>query len=382
MWSNLRTLPLALLLAGASSWAQDSAIQPGAVNINLPPNCPLSLMSLSMADSRATARGAALALDLHMGATLRNNGANRIHGVTLRVVAQEVTLGGKGSVTYPSLNVGPNETFQVRIDMQLMRPSQASGGPLAQVDIDGVLFEDLSFFGPDRLNSRRTMMACEMEARRDREHFKRVLASAGKGGLQRAMLDTLARQAEISQLAVTVKRTGRAVTIAASDAPERSEKFAFLQFPDSPVQPVIGHALISGNEAHAPTIEVRNRSAKAVNYVEMGWIVSDQAGRRYMAGSLPSSDGERVLQPGQSASLQQLSTLNFSLKGTPVNVQAMVGFVSEVEFADGKVWVPTRQNLSDAKLDKVLPPSAEEQRLTDIYKRRGIDGLAAELGKF
>ena len=56
-----------------------------------------------------------------MAATLRNNGTNRVHGVTLRVVAQEVTLGGKGSVPYPSLNVGPGETFQVRIDMRLMR---------------------------------------------------------------------------------------------------------------------------------------------------------------------------------------------------------------------------------------------------------------------
>jgi hypothetical protein len=30
----------------------------------------------------------------------------------------------------------------------------------------------------------------------------------------------------------------------------------------------------------------------------------------------------------------------------------------------------------------VLPPSAEEQRLTDIYRKRGIDALTAELGKF
>jgi hypothetical protein len=31
---------------------------------------------------------------------------------------------------------------------------------------------------------------------------------------------------------------------------------------------------------------------------------------------------------------------------------------------------------------KVLPASAEEQRLTDIYRRRGPDALAAELAKF
>ena len=177
MWNNVKKLTAAIVFLGASSLtAQDAAIPQGAVNINLPDNSPLELRSFTMADSRATARGAALALDLHMAASLRNKSSNRIHGVTLRVVAQEVTLGGKGSVTYPSLNVGPGETFQVRIDMQLMRPSQVTGAPLVQVDLDGVLFQDLTFFGPDRLNSRRTMTACEMEAQRDREHFKRVLA--------------------------------------------------------------------------------------------------------------------------------------------------------------------------------------------------------------
>jgi hypothetical protein len=370
-----------IILGAGTLAAQDVAIPQGAVNINLPDNSPVALKSFTMADSRASARGAALALDLHMAATLRNNGTNRIHGVTLRVVAQEVTLGGKGSVTYPSLNVGPGETFQVRIDMQLMRPSQVTGGPLVQVDLDGVLFQDLSFFGPDRLNSRRTMTACEMEAQRDREHFKRILAQAGKAGLQKEMLESLARQSEVSQLAVSVKRNGRAVTSAAS-ANEHDAEFAFLKFPDSPVEPLKGSARISGNEARAPGIEVRNKSTRPVKYVEMGWIVSDPSGKQYMAGSLPSADSDLVLPPGHTARLLQETTLNFSAKGQPVNVSKMVGFVNQVEFADGKIWVPNRQNLDNAMLLKVLPASAEEQRLSDIYRKRGIDALAAELSKF
>ncbi len=382
MWSNVKAWTAALVfLSAAILPGQDAAIPPGAVNINLPDNSPLELRSITMADSRATARGAALALDLHMAATLRNKGPNRIHGVTLRVVAQEVTLGGKGSVTYPSLNVGPGETFQVRIDMQLMRPSQVTGAPLVQVDLDGVLFQDLSFFGPDRLNSRRTMTACEMEAQRDREHFKRILAQSGKAGLQREMLESMARQSEVAQLEVSVRRTGRAVTSAAL-GPEHTAEFAFLKFPDSPVEPMNGSAQISGNEARTPRIEVRNKSNRPVKYVEMGWIVSDPSGRQYMAGSLPSADSDLVLPPGRSARLLQETTLNFSAKGQPVNVQKMVGFVNQVEFADGKIWVPNRQNLDNALLLKVLPPSAEEQRLTDIYLKRGIDGLAAELAKF
>ena len=378
----MKTLAAIVFLGAASLRAQDAAIPQGAVNVNLPDNSPLTVKSFTVGDSRATARGAALALDLHMAATLLNSSSRRIHGVTLRVVAQEVTLGGKGSVTYPSLNVGPGENFQVRIDMQLMRPSNVTGGPLVQVDLDGVLFQDLSFFGPDRLNSRRTMTACEMEAQRDREHFKRILGQGGgKAALQREMLESMARQSEVSQLAVSVKRTGRAVTSAATGS-EHDAEFAFLQFPDSPVEPIKGAARISGNEARAPHIEVRNNSNRPVKYVEMGWIVSDSSGKQYMAGSLPSADSDLVLPPGRSARLLQETTLNFSAKGQPVNVSKMVGFVNQVEFADGKIWVPNRQNLDNTLLLKVLPPSAEEQRLTDIYRKRGIDGLAAELGKF
>ena len=63
-----------------------------------------------------------------------------------------------------------------------------------------------------------------------RGHFKRVLAQSGKPGLQRDMLESMARQSEVSQLAlaVTVKRAGRAVTSAAVPG-ERTAEFAFLQ---------------------------------------------------------------------------------------------------------------------------------------------------------
>ena len=116
-----------------------------------------------------------------MSLTLRNTSRDRIHGVTLRVVAQEVTLGGKGSVTYPSLNVGPGEAFPVRIDMQLMRPSQVAGGPLVQVDLDGVLFQDLSF-----LRSRPAEFAAHHDGVRDgsaaRPRAFQAHAGAGRRG--------------------------------------------------------------------------------------------------------------------------------------------------------------------------------------------------------
>ena len=180
---------------------------------------------------------------------------------------------------------------------------------------------------------------------------------------------------------VTVKRAGRAVTSAAV-SPEHTAEFAFLQFPDSPVAPVEGWAQLAGNEARAPHINVRNNSGKPVKYVEMGWVVSDQSGRQYMAASVPSAEPTLNLPPGKTARLDQDTSLSFTSKGQPVNVQKMMGFVNQVEFADGRVWVPNRQNLDNAILQKVLPPSAEEQRLTELYRKRGIETMVQELAKF
>jgi hypothetical protein len=371
---------LGLLSAGAAA-AQDFALPNGAIAIRFPNDSPV-LFSGSMTDqSRARARGGALEIDLHLQMTLRNVGdRGEIRGITLRVVSQEVAVGGKGSVAYPSLHVARGESFPVKIDMQLMRPSQTINGPVVEVSLDGVLFQDLSFYGDNRLNSRRTMQAWELEARRDREYFKRVLAQQGVEGLKTAALASLGRQAERPRLDVRVL-SGPAVTTAAA-TPERTEQFAFLELPDSPVSPKDGWARISGNEARAPRVEIRNKSNRVVKYVELGWLVSDSSGKRFMAASLPASGPDLILKPGQTARVLQDTALRFSRQGQPVNVQAMAGFVSQVEFADGEMWVPGRQSLERAELLDLVAPSAEEQRLTDLYRRRGINALVEELKKY
>ncbi len=366
------------ILTAAGMLAQDAPLPKGSVNVTVPNDSPVLVVSSSTDESRTALQGSALMLDLHMLLTLRNVSPNRIYGITLRVVSQEVTLGGKASVAMPSLNIGPGEVFPVRIDARLMRPSQMAGSHLVEVSLDGVLFQDLSFYGPDRLNSRRTMMAMEMEAQRDREHFKRILSQSPQA-LQQAIL---ASMAERPRLDVRVIPHGPAVTSAALAAPEQAEQFAFLQMPDSPVEPLSGWAMVSGNEARAPRIEVKNTSSKAVKYVELGWLVSDQSGRQYMAASLPASDANLYLPAGKSASMGQDTQLTFSRDHRPVNIQKMTGFVNQVEFADGKVWVPNRESLSRMMLDKIMPPSAEEQRLCNIYRTRGLPALIQELKKF
>lgn len=369
------------MLGAAVLAGQGVPLPGGSVSFTLPNDSPVASLGFSTGESRATPRGAAMVLDLHLTVPLRNISSKRIRGITLRVVSQDVTLGGQASVSMPSLNVGPGEVVPVRIDRPLLRPTQVSGGALVQITLDGVLFQDLSFYGPDRLNSRRTMTAWEMEGQRDREYLKRVFAQSGREGLKQEMLEGMARAAA-PQLDVRLMRMP-AVASGAVSGQARAERFAFLEFPDSPIVATEGWAMVSGNEARAPRISVMNRSGKPVKHVELGWLVSDSTGQQYMAASLPSSEPDLFLPAGKTAKVEQDTALRFSRNGKPMNVQSMTGFINQVEFADGKVWVPSRQSLEkEAILQKVLPPSAEEQRLMDLYRRKGPDALIEELKKY
>jgi hypothetical protein len=370
-------------LGAANLMAQGYALPGGSISIKFPDDSPV-LFSGSMTDqSRATQRGAAMVIDLHLSMLLRNvSGSKQIHGVTLRVVSQEVAVGGKGSVTYPSLHVGPGESFPVRIEMQLMRPTQAVNGPLVEVNLDGVLFQDLSFYGPNRLNSKRIMTAEELEARRDREYFKRTLAQNGAGGLQSAVLESLVRQSERPRLDALVMRGGPSVASSANPLQASAASFAFLRMPDSPIAPLDGSAQIAGNEARAPRVQVQNNSGKLVRYFELGWLVTDPNGQQYLAASLPASDPGLILRPSRTAQVMQDTTLRFTRNGQPVKVQSMTGYVSQVEFADGEMWIPSRQTLESDGLLRLLAPSAEEQRLTDLYRRNGINALLEDLKKY
>lgn len=365
---------------------QETVLDPASsVKIDLPENSPLALISTNMGDSRASNRGGTIVLDLHMALTLRNSGARRVRGVTLLITAQEFAPGGKGSVARPCIDVPSGEQFTVPVDIRLVRPVQQAGGPLVRVQLDGVLFDDLSFFGPNRLNSQRAMTFWETEAQRDRAYFKHVLQARGDKGLGEEMLQSIARQAERPQLNVALSRNGRATGSIVPQgvvAGEHVAQFAFLKLPTAPVQPVEGWAEIAGNEARSPQIEVVNQSGKPVRYVEIGWMVKDKEGHEYLAGSVPGSNSAMLLPAGQHSRLLPDTTLKFSRTGKPVEIQGMTGFVSQVEFADGKVWVPSREDLKSSALLRIMAPSPEEQRLADIYSKRGLAALVAELNRY
>jgi hypothetical protein len=368
--------------AAAFLHAQEGPLDPySSVKFNLPDGSPVSMMSANYGDSRAMARGGALVLDLHMALTLRNQDTRRIRGITMLVTAQESAPGGRASYSVPTLDVGPGETFPVKIDVRLIRPLQAGSGPLVHVSLDGVLFQGLDFYGPNTLNSRRSLTFWEMENQRDRKYFKQVLAARGVAGLQQEMLDSLARQRDRPGVDVQVSRGGRSTGSAAN--PDRVQQFAFLELPDSPVHPLTGWAEISGNEARDARIQIRNASMRPVRYVEIGWVVTDPEGKEYMAGSVPAAEADLYLPAHKNGEILQDTSLRFSRgPGAPLNVQSMKGFVSQVEFSDGTAWVPTRDALSQLKLNRLIPPSPEEQRLADLYRKKGPEALVADLNRY
>ncbi len=386
MRNKLAVLEAGLWLAVAALAQSGEPLDPAsAIRFNLPAGAPVSVVSTAMGDSRAQARGGALVLDLHPTLVLRNNGTQSIRGVTLVVLAQESAAGGKGSVAAPSLNIEPGQTFPVRVNLRLLRPLPAPAGPLVQVGLDGVLFADLSFFGPNQLESRRTMTVWEMEARRDREHLKAVLDKSGPEGLRQEILGSLARQSARPRLDVQVGRAqgaSRVISAAVNALIGRNVEFAFLKLPETPLELLSGAAQVNGAEAESPRIEVANRSSRPVRYFEVGWLVQDAGGREFLAGSVPAA-GALDLRPGRTAVASQDRSYKFSVpREAPPNITGMRGYLSQVEFADGSMWIPTRQGLRNSDLLRVLPVSPEEQRLSELYRSKGLKALLEELGKF
>lgn len=374
MRSSSRRALLAISWISISAPWVSGAILP---KIDLPRDSPVAVIGADYGDSTETPRGSAVMVDLHASLSLRNSSGRHIRGITLLVRSQDATPGGKGSVTLTSLDVAPGETFPVRMDVRLLRPiaSLGGGGPL-QLGLDGVLFDDLSFYGPDDLQSRHTLTVYEFEARRDRRYFKALLAEGGPARLQQEMVASLSRQGDRPETQVQMMRAGRATNQEA----ERPVQFAMLHMPDSPVEPTEGMAKVAGNEARSPRLEVRNKSDRAVHSVEIGWLVKDGRGRQFMAGTVAATLN---LAPGEKAQVLK-ETLKFPQLGAgqAASIDSMTAFVSNVEFSDGKMWVPSRADLGDPRLKSVLAPSPEEQRLVQIYRKKGIATLVDELKKF
>jgi hypothetical protein len=352
----------AVLLAVSVPAVDAQALTP---KIDLPLDSPVAVLSADFSNSTATPRGGMYVVDVRGTLSLRNTTQRRIRGITLAVYAP----GGKGSFSVPSLDIAPGVAFPIQIENHLLRPlAESTSGPTVEVKLDGVLFDDLGFFGPNTLDTQRQLLRWELEAQRDRKYFKKLLETAGAEGLRTGMLTALAQQNDRRGLnpGVQIVR-GRATNIEA----EREVQFAFATVPNSPVEATGGTARVSPNEARAPHFSVLNRSTRPVEHIEVGWIVRDQQGREFYAASVPA---DLKLAPRQSGEIHEDSALRFQ---KPVAIQSVTGFVSSVEFAGGAQWIPPH-----GAGRGMAPPSPEETRLLNIYNKKGLEALIAELKKF
>jgi hypothetical protein len=330
-----------------------------------------------MSPMTVTVRGSSMVMDLHETLVLRNVGSKPICGLTLKVEARDLAPYGKGSVIKPSLFVLPGEEFPVKVDMQLLRPISAakSESAMVQVTLDCALFSDLKAYGPDKLNSRRTLLVYEMEARRDRQYLARML-DRGQLPELREELNFGIQDFVPRQLGLELLRGPRPATLR-----EQAVTVNPMPFPREPVQPLSGAAQVAGNEVRAPRVEVRNTSKMRVASVAMGWIVRDDRGTDFVAGAVTSPV---VIGPVETSSISEPGTLRFSRStGQPMVIDSLMTFVNDVQFADGTLWIPSRADIDaatqDPELRRELATSPEEQRLARIYRRDGTAGLKKEL---
>jgi hypothetical protein len=371
------TAVLAFLISSRALASDDGG---GLIEVEFPHDSPVLLVHFGLQEpgpTTAVVRGASIVVNLHASLLLRNIGNKTISGLTLRVEAPDLTPSGRGSVTVPSLRAQPGEVFPVRLEMQLARPISMghARGAMMQVSLDCALFSDLTAYGPDKLESRRMLMVYELEARRDRRYLAELLASGQLAELREelnfGLEDLNPAQLSLELLRGPVSTSGR----------QQPVSVGAVAFPSSPVKPLGGNAQIFENEVRTSELEVRNTSGKPIKVFQVGWIVRDQRGQDFVAGSVPSA---MQLAPVETASLTQPGTLRFSRPGgQPMVVSSLLAFVNNVEFADGKFWIPSRIDISQATKDpllrRALGSSPEQQRLSDIYRRKGMSGLQEEL---
>ena len=374
---------LAQTVAGPAALWQDPA---RAVNVEIAPDVPLSLVSKDLSKTEIQVMGALMMVDLNCRLEVRNDSARFLRGVVMGVVTAEHSPGGKASVAVPSLNIPPDGTTELSVDLKLVRPFPPNGNHAVNLDIDGALFTNLTFRGPNQFDSRRKLVVWEKEAERDREHFKSLLASGGREQLETAIRASVQRQRQRPRLQAELEQQLRKLITTAQPLARRERRIEVSRhdFSEAPLEIVSGSAIVDGSRVISPEITVKNRSPKPVRYYELGWLVSDGNGVRYNAGLVPVPKDGSQLAPGAEASTrsERSFVLNRGSGGGGFSIGSMSGYVRNVEFEDGSVWIPTRRDLEASSLHRAAPVSVEEQRLTQLYGRQGVEAVIAELSQF
>jgi hypothetical protein len=376
-----RFLKLALLTLTVAAYTPAADPDTNSVGrwiaFDFPRDSPVLPVSFAMGSYTAKIRGTAMQLDIHTNVVLRNVGSKALSGLTMRVDAQDLPS-GKGSVTVPSLMAQPGETFPVRVDMEILRPISAGRNAtpsLVQISLDCALFSDLTAYGPDLLHSSHTLLVYEMKARREREYLNTLL--------QNQQWAKLRDELNFGLPDSPPPHLGLEFIHGPLSSVLREQVFAVspVSFSGAPVQPIGGGAQVVGNEVRSPHVELRRVSNRSLRSLELGWIVRDDHGRDFVAGSIPVKlSGETI----QSVKMTDSGGLRFSNGvGEPMIIGSLRAFVNDVEFSDGKLWIPSRSDIDEATSDPILrhelTNSPEQQRLAKIYRLKGTIGLAEEL---
>jgi len=172
------------------------------------------------------------------------------------------------------------------------------------------------------------------------------------------------------QMDARVAQSGRA-TISRN---ERQIELAFVKGADSggPIIADAGLVRVADNEARSPRLQLRSQVDRPVRAVEIGWMVRDANGREFVSGAVPV---DVTLAPHSRTTLVQDVTYRFTQPGgNPIAINEMKAYLASVEFADGLMWVPDRSSRGPT-------PSPEEQRLTELYRKKGMEALVAELNR-
>ncbi|MEZ5396406.1 MAG: hypothetical protein R2724_26890 [Bryobacterales bacterium] len=373
-------MTLALLALGATAQAQVAPWQDPAqaISFETAPETGLTVASKDLSETRIYPRGTLAVIDLRCRLTLENRGAKPVRGVTLAVESQQSAAGGRASVAAPSLHAARGETFSVNLNLRLVRPLPGVAGPLVAVSVDGVLHDDMTFAGPNRLESQRKLTLLEAEARpRSRAPALGSQPGSRQSATSRSRHPRAPVRATQAASASGRRRThgGTCSEHGRHDGPARDARRGR--------RPARTRLRRGGGERRV-SLGADDRPAQS--FVEAGALLRvglggcGPRGHRYSAGVLPSTGGP--LSPGASGQLPAGRTFEFQQDGKPLSIGGMSGYVRQVEFADGSVWTPSLAALESSGVRGLEPVSAEEQRLAELYRQKGLAALIAELEKF
>lgn len=373
-FGNFFCLSVAFLFALS---AKSEELPAPAVHVELGNKSPVLLQSLQLSPS-AGSEALSHISRLEVLLVLKNTAMKTIAGWTFRVDTGSSALLAHASVSMPGLDLRTGEAAQVPVNVEVTR-SFATARNLASVfniSLDGVLFTDGSTYGPDTLHSLRALNRAETENRHERQYLTSLLRAG--------------RLADIRQelnfgLPDTPPSLAVAILPPTSAAGRGSKRITLtsLRLPDAPAEVLGGNADLLSDGLSAPTIVLRNASAKTILSASIAFLIRDEQANEFVAADLPEQIG---ILPGKQTRIQASDFLRLSrTKGPPLEIRAVAVLITSVEFADGALWVPDRAEIERAttnpELRRILSDSPERQRLASLFRRDGINAVTAELRK-